>query len=259
MSSLENKILAITRNEHDAGEFIQMVAAQGGRAIALPTIEVVPKGLGAAKEFLEKLQDQEHDFCAFMSPQAVKILFDHVGREAALALKSTSVIAVGPKTKEGLTEHGVSVRLMPVKFSSAGLVELLSSIKPKKKKIIIPRSGAANEVATKALQDLGMQVDEVLLYTVQTAPVTFVWNEFSELLVGKKKVDAIIFTSSSSVRSFFEIMEKLGTHNLSLDKLTKVVSIGPFTSKELKRRKIRYFEAKEHTVAGALELAKKIV
>lgn len=259
MPGLENKILAITRNERDAGEFMRLVAEQGGRAIALPTIEVVSKGPEAAKDLLAKLQDKKHDYCAFMSPQAVKILFDHVGREAALALKSTTVIAVGPKTKESLTEHGVNVRLMPDKFSSAGLAELLSTMKPKKKKIIIPRSGAANEFATKALEDLGMQVDEVLLYTVRTAPVTFVWSEFSDLLVQKKKVDAIIFTSSSSVGSFFEIMEKLGTSNLQLDSLTKVVSIGPFTSKELKSRKVRCFEADEHTAAGALELAKKIV
>jgi uroporphyrinogen-III synthase len=72
-------------------------------------------------------------------------------------------------------------------------------------------------------------------------------------------VDAVIFTSASSVGSFFEIMEKLGNSGLQLDSLTKAVSIGPFTSKELKGRNVKYFEAEEHTVAGALELAKKIV
>jgi uroporphyrinogen-III synthase len=258
MPGLENKILAITRNERDAREFSKLVSEQGGRAMALPTIELVPKGPQAAKEFLAMLEKKKHDYCAFMSPQAVSILFDYAGREAALALKSTTVIAVGPKTKESLIEQGVNVRLMPANFSSAGLVELLSSMRPKKKKIIMPRSGAANEFAAKALEGLGMQVDEVLLYTVRTAPVAFVWTEFSGLLT-QKKVDAVIFTSASSVRSFFEIMEKLGAGNLQLDSLTKAVSIGPFTSKELKSRKIKYFEAEEHTVAGALELARKIV
>lgn len=255
---LKGKTLAITRNERDAAEFMQQVEEQGGRAIALTTIEIVPRGPEAAKEFLAKLEEKKHDFCAFMSPQAVKILFEHAGREAALALKSTTVIAVGPKTKESLTEHGVSVRLLPDKFSSAGLVELLSAMKVKKKRIIIPRSGAANEFATKALADLGMKVDEVLLYTVRTAPVTFAWSEFSDLLV-QKKVDAVIFTSASNANSFFEIMEKLVPSDLQLDSLTRMVSIGPFTSKELIEREMKYFEAEEHTVAGALELAKKIL
>jgi len=255
---LKDKIIAITRNESDAREFSQLVSRQGARAIALPTIEIVPRDPEAASEFLEKLQKKKHDYCAFMSPQAVKILFDLVGREAVLALKSTIVIAVGPKTKASLQEQGVNVRLVPEKFSSAGLVDLLSSMEPARKKIIIPRSGAANEFAAKALTALGMKVDEILLYTVRTSPVTFVWSEFSDLLL-QKKVDAVVFTSASSVSSFFEIMGKMTIGHLQLDGLARVVSIGPFTSKELKKRKVKYFEAEEHTIRGALELAKRIV
>ena len=258
MPGLKNKVIAITRSGRDAAEFSELVSEEGGRPIALPTIEIVPEGPRAANEFLEKLQKKQHDYCAFMSPQAVHILFDLAGRKAALALKSTTVIAVGPKTKESLQEHGVKVRLVPDKFSSAGLVDLLSSLEHAGKKIIIPRSGTANEFATKALTDLGMDVDEILLYTVRTGTVTLVWSEFSNMLL-QKKVDAVIFTSTSSVNSFFDIMGKLSEGHLPLDSLTKVVSIGPVTSKKLKSRKIRYFESQEHTVRGTLELAKKIL
>jgi uroporphyrinogen-III synthase len=258
LPGLKNKILAITRNERNAKEFSQLVGEQGGRAIALPTIELVPKGPEAAKEFIATLEKKKHDYCAFMSSQAVKILFDFAGRGAALALKSTAVIAVGPKTKQALKEHGVNVRLVPDSFSSEGLVELLSAMEPKGKSIIIPRSGATNEVATKALTGLGMRVDEILLYMVRTCPVTFVWREFSDLLQ-QKRVDAVVFTSSSSVNSFFEIMEKVSAGSLELESLTKVVSIGPITTEALKKREIECFEAKEHTVRGAVELAKRIV
>jgi uroporphyrinogen-III synthase len=258
MPGLKNKILAITRSESNAREFSQLVGEQGGRVIALPTIELVPSGPGAVKEFLDKLEKKKHDYCAFMSTQAVNILFDYAGTEAALALKSTTVIAVGPKTKEALQERGVSVRLVPDKFSSEGLVDLLSTMEPKKKRIIIPRSGAANEFATKALADLGMKVDEVLLYTTRTSAPTLVWNEFSDLL-RQKKVDVIVFTSASSVNSFFEIMGKVSEGNLQLNSLTKVVSIGPFTTRELMKKNVRCFEAKEHTVKGTFELAMRVV
>ncbi len=258
MPSLQDKILAITRSEQDATEFLRAVEEEGGRGIALPAIEVVSKGPAAVQEFLTRLQNSKYDYCAFMSPQAVNILFDHAGGEVTVLLESTTAIAVGPKTKERLIENGVDVKLMPDSFSSTGLIELLSSLKPKNKRIIIPRSGAANESVAKALQDLGMQVDEVLLYTVRTAMPTSVWSEFSSLLADNK-VSAIIFTSASNVRSFFEIMRKLGFSDLRLNDLTKVVSIGPLTSKELESRNIKCFEAVEHTVAGALKLAKKIV
>jgi uroporphyrinogen-III synthase len=155
-------------------------------------------------------------------------------------------------------EHGVNIRLVPDKFSSEGLVDLLSATRPKGKKIIIPRSGVANELATQALTDLGMQVDKVLLYTVRTSAPTLAWSEFSELLL-QKKVDAVVFTSASNVNSFFELLGKLSPGSPELGSLTKVVSIGPFTTLELKKREIECYEAKEHTIRGTIELAKKIV
>jgi uroporphyrinogen-III synthase len=259
---LKGKTLAITRSERDAEEFSRLVAAEGGKAIALPTIEIVPAGRQAAREFLDKLHDKKHDYCAFMSSQAVSVLFELASKsEIISALESTAVIAVGPKTRQSLEERGISVRLMPEKFSSAGLVELLllSGAKPAGKKIIIPRSGAANEFATEALTKIGMQVDEVSLYSVRTCAPSSAWGEFSALLL-QKKVDAVIFTSASSVGSFFEIMAKISPGHPRLDSVTRVVSIGPFTSKELRGRGIiKCFEVKEHTVKGALELAKNIV
>jgi uroporphyrinogen-III synthase len=258
MPKLKNKILAITRSEQDAKEFLQLVRGQGGWAIALPVIEIVPRGPEAVEEFLDKLRKKKHYYCAFMSQQAVNILFDVAHDKIAPLLKSTTVIAVGPKTKQSLEERGIRVGLMLEKFSSFGLVDLMSGVGPCGKKIIIPRSAAAGDLATKALIRLGMDVDEILLYTVRTRAIEPIWKEFCEL-VSKKKVDAIIFTSTSNVNSFFEIMEKLSKDSLQLDNVTKVVSIGPFTTKALRDRGIRCFEAEEHTVRGALQIAEQIL
>ncbi len=56
MPGLKNKILAITRSERDAKEFLQLVREQEGRAIALPVIDIVPQGPEVAEEFLDKLR-----------------------------------------------------------------------------------------------------------------------------------------------------------------------------------------------------------
>ena len=258
MPGLKDKVLAITRSEREAKEFLQLVREQGGRAIALPAIEIVPKGPEVAEQFIDKLRKKKHYYCAFMSQQAVNILFDLARDKIAPVLKSTTVIAVGPKTKQSLEEHGIKVGLVLEKFSSFGLIDLLSRIEPAGKKIIIPRSGAANNFATAALIRLGMDVDEILLYTVRTRAVEPVWKEFCDLLL-QKRVDAIIFTSASNVNSFFEIMDRVSKDELQLDSLTKVVSIGPFTSKVLRGRGIECFEAEEHTVRGALQIAKQVL
>ena len=258
MPTLKNKILAITRSERNAKEFLQMVREQGGRAIALPTIEIVPQGPEVAEEFLNKLRKEKHYYCAFMSQQAVNILFDLAPDKIESVLKSTTVIAVGPKTKQSLEEHGVKVGLVLEKFSSVGLVDLMSRIEPAGKKIIIPRSGAANDFATEALIHLGMDVDEIVLYSVRTRAVEPLWEEFYGLLL-QKRVDAVIFTSASNVTSFFEIMGKVSKYELQLNNLTKVVSIGPLTSKALGEQGIECFEAEEYTVRGALQIAKQIL
>ena len=258
MPGLKDKVLAITRSERDAKEFLQLVREQGGRAIALPAIEIVPKGPEVVEQFIDKLRKKKHYYCAFMSQQAVNILFNLARDKIAPVLKSTTVIAVGPKTKQSLEEHGIKVGLVLEKFSSFGLIDLLSRIEPAGKKIIIPRSGAANNFSTDALIRLGMDVDEILLYTVRTRAVEPIWKEFCDLLL-QKRVDAIIFTSASNVNSFFEIMDRMSKDELQLDSITKVVSIGPFTSKVLRDRGIEYFEAEEHTVRGALQIAKQVL
>lgn len=260
MPKLKNKILAITRSEQDAKEFLQLVREQGGRAIALPVIEIVPRGPEVVAEFLYKLRKKKHYYCAFMSQQAVNILFDLAHDKITPLLKYTTVIAVGPKTKQSLEEHGIKVGLVLEKFSSIGLVDLMSGIEPSGKRIIIPRSDASSDFATKALIRLGMDVDEILLYSVRTRAIEPIWEEFCELL-SKKRVDAIIFTSASNVSSFFEIMEKVSKDRLLLllDNVTKVVSIGPFTTNALRDRGIRCFEAEEHTVRGALQVAEQIL
>jgi len=101
-----------------------------------------------------------------------------------------------------------------------------------------------------------MTVEELFLYDVKTSSTNTIWEDFISLLK-QKKVDAIIFTSTSTVQSFFEIMHILSYNAYSLLSSVKaIIAIGPATSEELRKRNIRPFEAKEHTVRGTFELAK---
>ena len=79
-------------------------------------------------------------------------------------------------------------------------------------------------------------------------------------MFSKNKIDGIVFTSASSVRAFFEIMSKDYDDNLLLNNLEKlsIVSIGPFTSDELKKFQIKNTVAQVHTVQGAFDTVKSI-
>ena len=259
MNALKGKVIAITRSKEEAKEFVKFVSAEGGTAIALPTIEIVPGGRAAGKQFIDALQHDRHDYCAFMSAQAVRVLVEMIGSDdLKQALRHTRVIAIGPKTRAELEKHRVRVDSMPPEFSTNGLVRILSELKPAGKKIIMLRSAAANDKAANALRPLGMQVDEVMLYSVRASRASQEWKQFA-MSLRDDKIDAIVFTSASSVESFFEILGKMGDKDILLGRETSIVSIGPFTTERLKKRNIECFEAEVHTVRGAFELAKKIL
>ena len=123
--------------------------------------------------------------------------------------------------------------------------------------MIIPRSGAANSFLRELLNKIGIDVIEIHLYDVCSFRDTTQWNEFRELF-SQRKVDGIIFTSASSVRGFFDIMLKDFENSVLIDHLSKLflVSIGTFTSNELKKFNVSYNVADIHTVPGAFDLMK---
>jgi uroporphyrinogen-III synthase len=138
------------------------------------------------------------------------------------------------------------------------MVRMLAGMSPAGKKIILPRSAAANDSVSQSLRSLGMIVEEVLLYTVKTSTPSDGWHNFKSLL-RDHKVDAVVFTSASNVNGFFEILDKLMPERIALHKYARVISIGPYTTRELAKRKVDSSEAKVHTIAGTIELAKEIL
>lgn len=259
MNALEGKVLAITRGKEAAAEFSQLVAAEGGQAIALQTIDIVPQGPEGARRLVEEIQMKKYDYCAFMSAQAVQIIFGLAGNDAvSRALNMTKVLAVGPETRAELEKMRIKVDAVPQEYSSKGLVKMISGMAPVGKKIVLPRSAAANDDLVHSLRSLGMIVEEVTLYTVSPSEATDEWKKFADLLIAGS-VDAVIFTSATSVSAFFEIIGRFIGQEFDLHRLTSVISIGPYTTIELRKKRVELFEARVHTVKGSFEIAKEIL
>jgi uroporphyrinogen-III synthase len=259
---LDGKTIAITRSKDDASEFISLAEANGATPVALPTIELVSKGEKIVDEFLESITKYDPDYSVFMSSKAVKLLFDaakNAGKleKLQLAVANTVVMSVGPKTTIALESEGIKVNHQPTTYSSVGVGEEFTRINAVGKKVIVPRSGASTPFLKELLNKIGIDVLEIHLYDVCAFRDTTQWNGFRELF-SQNKIDGIVFTSASSVRGFFEIMSKDYGMDTLLDNLEKlsVVSIGPFTSDELKKFKVKNTVAEVHTVAGAFDAMK---
>ncbi len=259
---LNGKTIAITRSKDDASEFISLAQQNNATPIPLPTIELVSKGAKIVDEFLESISKYNPDYSVFMSSKAVKLLFDTAKQSGKLeklqlAVANTIVMSVGPKTSLMLESEGIKVNHQPTTFSSVGIGEEFTQLNAVGKKVIVPRSGASTPFLQELLSKIGIDVLEIHLYDVCAFRDTTQWNGFRELF-SQNKVDGVVFTSASSVRGFFEIMFKDYAEDVLLDNLTKlsVVSIGPFTSDELKKFKVKNTIAEVHTVAGAFDAMK---
>ena len=256
---LDGKTIAITRSEQDAAEFMELAAKGNARPVPLPTIELVSRGEKIADEFLESARRYDPDYAVFMSSKAVRLLFDAAKASSSferlrLAVANTTVIAVGPKTRDALAEYGIRVSHTPELFSSVGIGEVFTRLNPAGKKVIVPRSGASTPFLAELLSKIGLDVLEVHLYDVCPFRDTAQWNGFREMFA-RDGIDGIIFTSASSVRAWFEIMSADHDSDALLGRLQKsnIVAIGPFTAGELEKFGVQNTVSQVHTVRGAVE------
>jgi uroporphyrinogen-III synthase len=268
-SELRNRIIAITTSGRSISEFSARVISEGGRVIALPTIDIIPSKPEVVEELVKIITSRNHDICAFLSANAVDVLFNlaiktsHTNDLVSL-LNSRIIIAIGPNTKKRLNEYKINVHIVPDKYSTHGLIEMLASNinLVEGKSIIIPRSGEADSFVKRSLLNLGMiGVDEVILYNVKSSKAVDnkIWGEFVSLLA-MKKLDCLIFTSPSSVKALFKILKN--SYNMrkiegELNSVKTTIAIGPLTWQELRRRGIQASVPEIHTIIGALEVARK--
>jgi uroporphyrinogen-III synthase len=261
---LEGKVIAITRDEESARDFVSMVEANKGKAIALPTITLVPRGSEAMLKFLDLLKTHNYDYALFMSANAVNMIFDALNSmgkidDAISLLNNTNVVAVGPHTKEALEKRGIKVSFIPTKYSSYGVIELFSRQDSKNRRIVIPRSSASTNYLASSLSKLGMIVDELHVYDVKPSEHGK-WSEFMKSL-SSDKIDCMVFTSASSVNSFFEVAIKYERKERLKEILNsiKVIAIGPFTNDALLEHGLYAIVSEEHTIAGTFEVAVKLL
>lgn len=261
---MDGKTIAITRSEDDAKEFIDLVRQNNAKALPLPTIELVSKGDSIVNDFMNSMREFDPDYSVFMSSKAVKLLFNSAEKlslleKLQLAVANTIVIAVGPKTKSALEEYGIKVNHTPQIYSSVGVGEVLTRLNAVGKKVIVPRSGASTPFLKQLLEKIGLEPKEIHLYDVVPHKETKEWDEFKTLF-SEEKIDGVIFTSASSVRAFFEIIQRNYDKDTIDKKLNniKIVAIGPFTAAELRKHYTDILVAQEHTVPGAFDTIKNI-
>jgi uroporphyrinogen III methyltransferase/synthase len=143
----------------------------------------------------------------------------------ARGLAGRLVAAIGPETAATLRRGGIEPDLVPSEYRAEGLVEALRTRLERGDAVLLVRAAEAREVLPRDLEALGIRV------TVAPAYRTILAREGAgEILplLESRRIDAVAFTSSSTVRGFLALLAPADACRL-LEGVV-VAAIGPVTA-----------------------------
>ncbi len=228
--------ILVPRTKEQAGALSSKLRNFGGVPEEVPTISVEPpRNPLQMDKAVRGLVEGRYEWIVFTSVNAVKAVrekFDEYGLDAR-AFSGLKVAAVGDKTADNLAGWGIRADLVPSGEQSAcGLLEdwppyddLLDPIN----RVFLPRADIATENLVAGLHELGWEVDDVTAYrTVRAAPPPAPTRD----AIKTGKFDAVVFTSSSTVRNLVGIAGK--PHPATI-----IAAIGPATAKTCEEHGLR--------------------
>ena len=229
------RILVPRTKEQSAG-LASRLRNYGAISEEVPTISVEPpRNPQQMDKAVRGLVEGRYEWIAFTSVNAVKAVrekFEEYGLDAR-AFSGLKIAAVGDKTAEAIATWGIRADLIPSGEQSArGLLDdwppyddLLDPIN----RVFLPRADIATENLVAGLIDLGWECDDVTAYrTVRATPPPAPTRD----AIKTGKFDAVVFTSSSTVRNLVGIAGKPHPS-------TVIAVIGPATAKTAEEHGLR--------------------
>ncbi len=228
--------VAVTRTREQASQLSVALAEAGAEAIEVPTIAVVDPSDGGSSLRSAAGRMSSYAWVVFTSTNAVARLLAEI--TDARAFGTARVAAIGDGTAAALRAAGIVADLVPGEFVAESLAAVFPPPRSAGDRVLMPRAAVARDVLPKALGAMGYEVDVVEAYrTMRPQPHPGVAEAV-------RSVDAVTFTSSSTVTGWMELFGS--------EVMPPVVGcIGPITAATAREAGIAVsFEAEEHSIPG---------
>ncbi|WP_116112528.1 uroporphyrinogen-III synthase [Austwickia chelonae] len=217
----------VPRTKAQASSMMAELQCYGAVGEIVPTISVEPPRTPAQMDkSIEGMVTGRYEWVGFTSVNAVRAVKEKFAERGldSRAFAGLKIAAVGGATADALRAMGLEPDLIPSGEQSArGLLEDWPAYDADLDPIngvFLPRADIATDVLVAGLQELGWAVDDVTAYrTVRAAPPPAPVRE----AIKKGDFDAVLFTSSSTVRNLVGIAGKPHAS-------TVVACIGPATA-----------------------------
>ena len=229
---LFGKRIVVTRAREQAAKLTELLESQGAEVLELPFIKVEehydPTNL--TEVFAEMAI---YEWIIFTSANGVKTFFDlfYKAYGDIRSLGPMRVAAVGAATAREIEKHHIKVDLIPEKANADALAtKMIEDEGVESVKILVVTGNQNRETLVKRLEEEGRAiVDTLPLY--KTSRTNLASEPIAERF-RKEGADAILFTSASTVKSFVDQKAALKLEEGAIQ--PEFGSIGPLTSKTLK-------------------------
>ena len=179
-----------------------------------------------------------------------------MGKDAR-AFGGAKVCAIGPATAQVLADRGIKADVVPPRFVAESVAEtLIDEGVGKGSRVLVLRAAVARGTMINSLREQGAEVDVVAVYdTVMPDEADQVKR--MRALLEEGLLDAVTFTSSSTVRNFCSML----FDDMGVDAFVKAMegvaclSIGPITSQTMRDFGLAVTaEAAEYTIPGLVQV-----
>lgn len=268
----------VGRARHQAGVLSRELRNLGAKVTEIPFIEIrKPRSFRPLDAALRNLK--EYDWLILTSVNGVEAL-EHRLRRLRIhrtAFEHLRVAAIGPATKKAIEKAGIEVDVVPKEYVAESVVRSMRRRIPGKR-VLLVRAKVARDVIPRELRKAGARVDVVEAYetVIPKSSRVRLNNLFND---PRRRPHLVTFTSSSTVRNFFELMRSTRARenphaparkfalnsarnpSISANSIPagiRFASIGPVTSATLRSLGLAVdVEAAEFTIPGLVEAVVK--
>ena len=244
---LAGKRILITRAPHQASQMAERLRGLGASTILIPTIEIGPPSSFATLDTAITSLD-DYQLIAFTSANAVHA-FAERAKVLGTTISASRIAAVGPATARAVETIGLSVEVMPPKFTAESLAETLLP-EARGANVLLVLAQDAPPTLERALTAGGAHVRTAIAYANRIPEASFL--DITELMSDAARIPhAAMFTSASTAVNLVALLKAAG---MTLPDAIARISIGPVTSTALRELGLpAHAEAKVATIDALLD------
>ncbi|MDX8046582.1 uroporphyrinogen-III synthase [Gracilibacillus sp. S3-1-1] len=226
--SLQGKTVMVTREHKQALPLIHLLEENDAQTQLVPLIKFEQVTDDQTEQQLRNLA--EYDWLFFTSTNTVHFFHQMMTKLSVKVMNK--IAAVGEKTKNVLMNYGYQVDFSPTIYNGESMVKQFVRKYGKQRIGLICGQNARKEIP-ELLQELGISFEKIIIYRT-------IKNEGAKSILNQNvlDVDAVFFTSPSTVTAFDEFLNK--GYNKQIKQSVVTVAIGNTTANELRERNFQH-------------------